>query len=67
MDDDAPQLDPRKIRLGLAIVTAIVVVALILLVIVDDPIGKAVMAGVAAVGVVRAFLLRRSLRADPSP
>ena len=38
------------------------VVAVVLLFVIDDPFGRAVMFAVAALGVVRAFLLTRSLR-----
>jgi hypothetical protein len=57
-----PPTDPRKVRAGLVVITAIVLVAAVLVVVIDDPFGRAVMLGVALVGVVRAFLLTRSLR-----
>jgi hypothetical protein len=60
--DPVPELDPRKVRIGLMIVTAVFVVAAVLIVVIDDPFGRAVMGAVAAVAVVRAFLLSRSLR-----
>ena len=62
MTEPDPQLDPRKVRLGLAMVSIVVVVAVALLFVIDDPLGRAVMFGVAALGVTRAFLLTRSLR-----
>ena len=62
MTDPDQELDPRKVRMGLALVVAVVIVAVVLIAIVDDPVGRAVMAGVAALAVVRAFLLSRSLR-----
>ena len=62
MTEPTPELDPRKVRTGLAIVTAVFVVAAVLIVVIDDPFGRAVMAAVAALAVVRAFLLSRSLR-----
>jgi Flp pilus assembly protein TadB len=62
-----PQMDSRKVRMGLAIVTVIVLVALVLVAVVDDPVGRAVMLAVAALGFVRAFLLTRSLRRDLRP
>ncbi|HEX5366785.1 MAG TPA: hypothetical protein VFW63_09020 [Acidimicrobiales bacterium] len=54
--------DPRKVRTGLAMVAATVVIALALLAVVDSAVGRAVMAGIAVLGVVRAFLLYRSIR-----
>ena len=57
-----PEFDARRVRLGLALVTAAVVVAAVLLLIVDDPVGRLVMGAIVVAGVVRAFLLSRSLR-----
>lgn len=55
-------MNPRKVRIGLAIITVIVLGALAAVALLDDPLGRAVMLAVAAVGIVRAFLLSRSLR-----
>jgi hypothetical protein len=57
-----PQLDRRKVRIGLAMISVVVVVAIVLVFVVDDPLGRSIMFGVAALGLVRAFLLTRSLR-----
>ena len=62
MSQPEPALDPRKVRIGLLIISIVVVVAIVLLFVIDDPFGRAVMLGVAALGVIRAFLLARSLR-----
>jgi hypothetical protein len=61
---DGPQVDRRKVRLGLAVITAVVVVALVLAFVVDSSVGRAIMFAIALLGIVRAFLLSRSLRAD---
>lgn len=58
---DAP-VDPRKVRYGLAVVGVVLVVALVLLVLIDSALGKAVMFAIAAFAVVRAYLLSRWLR-----
>ena len=58
----APQVDPRKVRIGLIVIAIVVVVAAVLVAVLDDPLGRAVMLAVAAIGIVRAFLLTRSLR-----
>lgn len=63
MDDHAPRTDPRKVRLGLAIIVVVVAVALVLFFVLDAPVARAVMLAVAVSGFVRAFLLARSLRA----
>ncbi len=59
--DDA-RLDPRKVRFGLAVVGVVLVIALVLLLIVDSAFGKAIMFAIAAVALVRAYLLSRWLR-----
>jgi hypothetical protein len=65
MDDDSgPALNPRKVRIGLAIVGVVLVVAIVLLLVVESPVGKAVMFAIAAVALVRAYLLSRWLRAQ---
>jgi hypothetical protein len=56
------QMDPRKVRIGLAMVVAVVVIAVALIAVVDSNLVRAVMAGIALLGVVRAFLLYRSIR-----
>lgn len=55
-------IDPRKVRIGLAIVVAVVVAALAIMTQVDSNVARAVMAGVALLGIVRASLLYRSIR-----
>jgi hypothetical protein len=58
----APQPDQRKVRIGLAIISTVVLIAIALFLVVDDPVGRAVMFAIALLGIVRAFLLSRSLR-----
>ena len=57
-------MDPRKVRIGLAMVVVAVVVAIALIAVVDSNLVRAVMAGIALLGIVRAFLLYRSIRRD---
>ncbi len=64
MPDELPQIDPRRVRFGLALVTVVFLVALVLLVTIDDTLGRAVMAAIVVVAVVRAFLLMRQARGD---
>lgn len=54
--------DPRKVRMGLALICVVVVVAVGAMAVVDDPFGRALMFAVAATAFVRAFLLFRWLR-----
>lgn len=58
------QMDPRKVRIGLAMVVVAVVVAVALIAVVDSNLVRAVMAGIALLGIVRAFLLYRSIRRE---
>jgi len=53
-----------KIRLGLAIISAIFIGTVVMFLFVQDAIGKAVFASVALVLLVRMVLLFRGLRAD---
>jgi Na+/proline symporter len=63
MDDTpADELDPRKVRIGLVMIVAVVVIALALAAVVDSDIGRAIMVGIAVLAVVRAGLLYRALR-----
>lgn len=61
-DPTGDERDPRKVRLGLAIICVVVVIALGMFIVIDAPAGKALMFAVAATAFVRAFLLFRWLR-----
>ena len=63
-DPGTPEVDARKVRIGLIVIVIVVAVATVLVAVLDDPVGRAVMLAVASVGIVRAFLLSRSLRSD---
>lgn len=63
-DDTAPRMDRRKIRIGLAIITVVLVVSMVMVVLVAAPAGKAVMFAIALTALVRLYLMTRSLRAD---
>jgi hypothetical protein len=58
------QMDPRKVRIGLAMVVVTVVIAIALIAVVDSALVRAIMAGIAVLGIVRAFLLYRSIRSE---
>ncbi len=58
------QRDPRKVRLGLAIICLVVVIAVGMIAVIDAPAGKALMFAVAATAFVRAALLFRWLRSE---
>jgi hypothetical protein len=52
------------VRIGLALVVVTVVIAIALVAVVDSTLVRAVMAGIAVLGIVRAYLLYRSIRAE---
>lgn len=59
---ETPGPDRKKIRLGLALITAIFLGCIVGFALVDDPLGKAVFFGVALVALVRVGLLSRNLK-----
>ena len=64
MAPDEPQMNPAKVRIGLAIISVVVLVAVVLFFVVEAPAGKAVMLAVAVTAFVRVAMLLRSLRRD---
>lgn len=62
-DTTGPQVDRRKVRMGLALISVVVVVALVLAFVVDSAVAQAIMFAIVLLGIVRAFLLSRALRA----
>ena len=61
-DPTAAEHDPRKVRVGLAIISVVVVISVGLLFVIEAPAGKALMFAVAVTAFVRAYLLFRWLR-----
>lgn len=62
MTDVAPQQNPRKIRMGLALITVVFVASVVLMFVVSEPIGRAIFFAVAVVALVRVVSLVRWLR-----
>jgi hypothetical protein len=62
--DPPPEMSRTKIRIGLALISLVVIAALVLVFLIEAPAGKAVMFAIAATAFVRAFLLSRSLRRE---
>jgi len=60
--DSEPQMNPRKIRLGLVIVTLMFLSSLALMATADGAVGKAVFFAIALVILLRAALFTRWLR-----
>jgi len=68
MADETPtELNPTKVRIGLAVLAVVLIVALGMIAVIDSPAGKALMFAIAATVLVRAFLLFRSLRREQQP
>jgi hypothetical protein len=59
-------IDPRRVRFGLVVVTVVFLVSLALAALIDDRLGRAIMAAIALSAVLRAVLLVRSIRRDGS-
>jgi hypothetical protein len=65
MADATPtEINPTKVRIGLAVLAIVLIVALGMIAVIDSPAGKALMFAIAATVLVRAFLLFRSLRRE---
>ena len=63
MDETPPdELDPRKVRIGLVMIVAVVVIAVGLALVIDSYLGRAIMVGIAALGILRAWPIYRSVR-----
>jgi hypothetical protein len=58
------EVNVTKVRVGLAIIGVVVVVALGLAVVIDAPFGRAIMFAVALTAMVRAYMIYRSLRRE---
>ena len=65
MPDETPQeISVAKVRIGLALVGVVILVALVMVAVVEAPAGKALMFAIALTAVVRAYMLYRSLRRE---
>ncbi len=64
MTEPAAQLNPRKIRLGLVLISLMFAVSLLLFIVVDDVLGRAVFFAAAVLALVRGALLWRWLRRE---
>ena len=64
--EPSEDVDRRRVRIGLAIVSALVLVTFVLLLTVDEPLGRAVMGAVMFAALVRAALLIRTIRRRPT-
>ena len=62
-DAGPPEIDPRRVRLGLAMLVVVLLVALALALVIDDPLGRLIMAGIVLFAVARTYVLVRAQRA----
>ncbi len=60
----ADEVNVAKVRIGLAIIGVVIVLALGLSVVIDSAVGRAIMFAVALTAMVRAYMLYRSLRQE---
>ncbi len=67
MTDATPPPNPRKVRLGLLIIGVILVVAIILAIVVKDPVGRAIFVAIMILAFVRMILLVNWLRRGGAP
>ena len=68
MADETPtEINPTKVRIGLAVLAVVLIVAIGMIAVIESPAGKALMFAIAATVLVRAFLLFRSLRREQQP
>jgi hypothetical protein len=65
MPDETPQeRSVVKVRIGLALIGVVILVALVMVAVVEAPAGKALMFAIALTAMVRAYLLYRDLRRE---
>jgi hypothetical protein len=60
--DEPGEFDPRKIRLGMMIIGAVAVIAIVLLIAIDDPVARFVFAFVAIASLIQTWRARQRLR-----
>jgi hypothetical protein len=58
----ATEPDPKKVRIGLVLISIVVLVAVVLFFVIDDAVSQAIMFAVAVLGIVRVAVLLRSVR-----
>jgi hypothetical protein len=57
-----PDVDPRRVRIGLVFLTVVVLIALVIATFVDNGLARLVMAGIIVFTVAKAFVLSRAIR-----
>ena len=59
---DEPSISPARIRFGLIIIATLFVASIVLVAVVNDPIGRAIFFAIAVAAIVRGWLLVRWIR-----
>jgi hypothetical protein len=59
---DEQQFDPRKVRIGMALIGAVTVIALVLMLAIDEPTARIVFAFVFVAGLIQTWRIRRRNR-----
>jgi hypothetical protein len=59
--NEGDEVDPRKIRTGMMIIGAVTVIAIILLIAIDDPVARFLFAFVAIASLIQTWRARRRL------
>jgi hypothetical protein len=67
MTEATPPPNPRKVRLGLFIIGVILVAAIIMAIVVKDPVGRAIFVAIMILAFVRMILLVNWLRRGGAP
>ena len=65
MSTEDPQVNPSKVRAGLIVIAVLFVVSLVLLAVVNDPVGRAIFFAVAVMALIRIALLVRWIKRRP--
>jgi hypothetical protein len=58
------EFDPKRVRAGLAVLSLVVVAALVLAVVLDEPVARLLMIGIVLFTAMRMYLLTRRVRRD---
>lgn len=60
--NEGDDIDPRKVRMGMMIIGAVTVIAIVLLIAIDDPVARFVFGFVAVASLVQTWRARRRLK-----
>ena len=61
-DGRVNEIDPRRVRLGMMLMGAVTVIAIALLIVIDDPVARFIFGFVAVAGLIQTWRARRHAR-----